>query len=310
MLDLAKHNRVWHAEVQPFPYMRELVLRQKIAETRDDLEKAVFGLLKLQAVVPEASEGSGRFIYDDTILDRMQERFGVNTFEACAALMVQKLVDAGDVGLDHDHIGIYGTLLKMIDVGLQMKASTREKKLSVIDHFIVDEMHAIQPRLFVLARLFFRGTLARLLKMGSGDAKFERKHLIGSSFDLHLTTIHEKFLADSEAPEGWLSILCTLDQGLAEYAGRFPTQSIAVMKDHSSRIAHSWDDVWLKSVLGEDHSEVIASINARIPSPRTRRLSTDIIETIRDLEAKLGVGPELSLLGDAAPERIKAQKRP
>jgi hypothetical protein len=311
VVDLAKHRRIWRAEMDPRPYLQEVALRRDVADSRDDAEKVFCAILKFQTLRPETSEGEGRLCYDDSVLDHIYSRFGARTLEECAAIHVQQIIANGEPGLDHDHIATYGALLKMIDVGIRMKRRPIAEKLAEIDSFIVNEMDAVQPRLFVLSRLFFQGALSRLLKISPGDSNFDRKHLIGSSFDLYLATLHEKLLGNGEPPEGWMAVLCTRDKGLASYAGRYLARSVATMKDHTYRIAHAWDDQWIESALGrERHAEVIASINSRIPDVKKTALSFDTIGAIRDLEQSLVIGPDLSLLGEASPETIKKWKRP
>ncbi|HTW85604.1 MAG TPA: hypothetical protein VMD91_16150 [Candidatus Sulfotelmatobacter sp.] len=308
VIDLAKHARIWRAEVQPMLYLRELVLRLPIADLRNDAEKAVVSMFKMQALRPQSSEGAGRLIFDEAILDHFEERFGVRTFEEAASKQVDLMLQKGDVGHAHDHIVIYAALLKMIDVGLAMKQRPLDERLAEVDAFIVRDLASVQPRLHVLARLFFSGTLARLLKITAGNPNFGRKHLIGSSYDLYLTIIHENFLGTSdEPPEAWLSILCTLDEGLSNYAGRFPLVSLAVMNDYSFRIAHQWDDAWLKNTLGVGrYDELVRSVNERVPSVKTSWLTERTIAMIRDIEARLGVTAEQSLLGDATAQYIIA----
>lgn len=298
VLELATHAGLYHAEQQPIGYIREMVLHSPVADTKAYAARAVEGLLRLHALDTRLTESAGSHVYNDDVVKGIQQRLKCDSLDDCAAKIIEKMYIESTPGVHGNILLFYATILKSIAVGMRKKAASLESKCAEIDDFVVNVLHAVQPRLFVLSRLFFHRQLS-ILSAQPGNSEFDRAKLVGSAYDVYLTTIHEEILGDSDPPEGTVSILCTRDLGLADYAGRFPLRSLAKMQDTSFRIYHEWDDEWIKNLLGEPaFRSLTQAIEAKLNTLETPRPPEDIREIIAALEDNLQVPAELRLLKD------------
>lgn len=302
VLEIAEHYRVWNADVQAMPYLREIALRASLEDSTEDARKAIEAALRVQALDVNATGNSGEPRYKTQILKNIQTRIGGDTFEDASEILTQRMVGMGNPGYPADVINVYAAMLKMILVGLTMKNHSYECRCAAVEDFIVHRLGASQPRYFAWTRLFFAGHLQRLIKITPGDPKFAQRYIIGSAFDLYLTSVHEQFVGLSEAPDATLGVLCTADKGLADFAGRFPMQGVAVLSDASFRIFTLWDDTWLADLLTEQGLQALKdATDTKLPEVEHRRQADprSVVEAVYALQDELGIADEHALLKQA-----------
>lgn len=306
VLDLAEKSLEWHAEVQIYPYLRQMLLIASIESKVSDIERAIEALLRFQTLDIAASVSSNDIRTDQALFGKMEKYFEASGYTGCAKRWVAGLLKGGEPPLWGDVIATYTLILQLIWVGIKESKKSTEAKIAVVDEFIRTRLIQAQPRFFVLARLFFKRRLAGLLKVGPGEKTYEPSRLVGGTWDIYQTTIHEPILGESEPPTAMLSILCTRDKALADYAGHFPLRGVMALDDGTIRIQHDWEDGWLKDMLGESlWRDLVHAANST--DPMKEQVVGDperICEITRELQDELAIPEGMGLVSRSEPKHV------
>jgi hypothetical protein len=311
VLDLAEKSLEWQAEVQIYPYLRQMLLIAHIESKVSDIERATEALLRFQTLDIAASVSSKSIKTDQALFGKMERYFEASGYVGCAKQWVAKLLEKGEPPLWGDMIATYALILQLIWVGIKESKKSTEAKIAVVDEFIRTRLIQAQPRFFVLARLFFKRKLAGMLKTGPGEKTYEASRLVGGAWDIYQTTIHEPILGESEPPTAILSILCTRDKALADYAGHFPLRGVMALDDGTLRIHHDWEDGWLKDMLGESlWRDLVSAANST--DPMNEQVVGDperICEITRVLQDELAIPDGSGLLSRSDPKHVVWAKK-
>jgi len=304
VLHLIQHCHIWRADTQALPYLREIALRNSLFEKEADAKRAIQAILRLQAVDVEISIASDSIVEDPSYPPKLKALFGsesiVEAAEAIFAEMARK-----DNGLPGDMVSTYTLLLMMIDLGLDKK-KTLGQKLKQTDDFVREVIINSQPRLDVIARLFFGNKFGRLLKVAPGNPAFKRQAFIGAIYDLNLAALHEQFLGLSTPPLADLTILCTADKALARFARCFCIRGLGVFDDRSFRMLNEWNDPLLIDILGEKlwQSASEAADKRDVARMQQGNDHDRIIGYMREFENQLKIEPYDRLVPEGAEGNI------
>ena len=289
---LARERKLYQTDVQGATYLIETVVRHGLSTARPYAEQLMEGVFRLMAVDPDVLEASGEVSYESERVAALQKQTGAEGFTEMARAEVAKMWER-KFEISGAYLGCYAAVLKMILIGLEMKGQESAEKVRVFDNFLLETLGVMQPRLMLIARLFFAGKMAGLLKATAGNADFSRKGVFGAAFDLYITTTSEQLFSMEDAR---LAIITTNDHALADVIQRFNFRAVALMKDGHIRMYQEWDEEWLDATLGK---EAAAALRVQLEERYAQKFEKGgvedpdaIIAASRELEGKLGVTPD------------------
>ncbi len=239
----------YRATLQPMPYLLENAFREgAVNETR--AYDVMRGVLRVMVADRAVFQATGLLTNDENLLQPILAEMSAHTLDEAAKRKSKEF--ARQHASTHGNFTMFKLcILKAIATALDEPPARR---VSAYDEYVLQRLKLGQPRFMLLGRLFFANKLHSVLKAATpGDPNFSRRLVHGAAFDLYLSTLNEHLLGLSGPSEpGFLVYLCTRDEGLADFAIRFPLAAVVVRRDGSTLFSAPWDDAWIDKQLGAD----------------------------------------------------------